>query len=122
MNPKFFMKFLQILHGQLSGVHCLILCLKIFRPSEFFTSFGKFCHRTAPIVLIVSKPIFLVPIFLLVTVTPELKLQNLICQVLVIHQKTNFYSNKLTLRLFHVDCLSSYLNNLSYLICVELPH
>ena len=27
---KFFIKFLQILHGQLSGVHCLILCLKIF--------------------------------------------------------------------------------------------
>ena len=34
---------------------------------------------------------------------------KLICQVLVIHQKTNFYSDKLTLRLFHVDCLSGYL-------------
>ena len=33
------MKFLQILHAQLSGVHCLILCLKIFRLSEFFISF-----------------------------------------------------------------------------------
>ena len=55
MYPRFFMKFLQILHGQLSGVHCLILCLKIFRLSEFFISFGKFRHRTAPIVVIVSK-------------------------------------------------------------------
>ena len=53
---KFFMKFLQILHGQLPGVHCLILCLKILRLSEFFISFGKFRHRTSPIVLIVSKP------------------------------------------------------------------
>ena len=34
---------------------------------------------------------------------------KLICQVLVIHQKTNFYSDKLTLRLFHVDYLSGYL-------------
>ena len=36
---KFFMKFLQILHGQLSGAHCLILCLKIFRLSNFFILF-----------------------------------------------------------------------------------
>ena len=63
MYLKFFMKFLQILHGQLSGVHCLILRLKI---SEFFILFGKFRHRTAPIVLIVSKPNLLVLIFLLV--------------------------------------------------------
>ena len=40
MYPKFFKKFLQILHGQLSGVHCLILCLKIFRLSEIFISLG----------------------------------------------------------------------------------
>ena len=50
MYPKSFMKCLQILHGQLSGVHCLFLCLKIFRISEFFISFGKFRHRTAPII------------------------------------------------------------------------
>ena len=56
--PKFFMKFLQILHGQFSEVHCLIRCLKIFKLSEFFISFGKFRHRTVPIVLIVSKPNF----------------------------------------------------------------
>ena len=31
------------------------------------------------------------------------------CQVLIIHQKTNLYSNKLTLRLFYIDCLSGYL-------------
>ena len=74
MYPRFFMKFLQILHGQLSGVHCLILCLKIFRLSEFFILFGKFRHRTAPIVVIVSKPNLFVLIFLLVTVTPDLKL------------------------------------------------
>ena len=35
MYPKFFMKLLQILHGQLSGVSCLILCLKVFRLFEF---------------------------------------------------------------------------------------
>ena len=74
MHLKFFMKFLQILLGQLSGVHCLILCLKIFRPFEFFILFGKFPHRTAPIVLIASKPNLFVQIFLLVTVTPDLKL------------------------------------------------
>ena len=54
--PKFFMKVLQTLHEQLSEVHCLILFLKIFRLSEFFISFGKLRHRTAPMVLIVSKP------------------------------------------------------------------
>ena len=74
MYPRFFMKFLQILHGQLSGVHCVILCLKIFRLSEFFISFGKFRHRAAPIVVIVSKPNLFVFIFLLVTVTSDLKL------------------------------------------------
>ena len=68
------MKFLQILHGQLPGVHWLMLCLKIFRLSEFFISFGKFRHRLAPIVLIVSKPNLFALIFLLVTVTPDLKL------------------------------------------------
>ena len=71
MYPRFFMKFLQILHGQLSRVHCLILCLKILRLSDFFISFGKFHHRTAPIVVIVSKPDLFVLIFLLVTVTPD---------------------------------------------------
>ena len=74
MYPKFFIKFLQILHGQLSGDHCFILCLKIFRLSEFFISFGKFHHRTAPVVLIVSKPNLFVLIFFLVTVAPDLKL------------------------------------------------
>ena len=54
--PESFMKFLQILHGQLSSVHCLLLCLKIYRLSEFFISFGKFPHRTDPILLIVSRP------------------------------------------------------------------
>ena len=34
---------------------------------------------------------------------------NPICQVLVIHQKTNCSSDKLTLTRFHVDCLSGYL-------------
>ena len=72
MYPRFFMKFLQILHGQLSGAHCLILCSKIFRLSEIFISFGKFRHRTAPIVVIVSKPNLFVLIFLLVTVTLDL--------------------------------------------------
>ena len=79
MYPKFFMKFLQILHGQLSGLHCLKNCLivlKIFRLSVFFISFGKFRRRTAPIVVIVSKPNLFVLIFLLVTVTPDLKLQE----------------------------------------------
>ena len=76
MYPRFFMKFLQILHRQLSGVHCLILCLKIFRLSKFFISFGKFRHRTTPIVVIVSKPNLFVLIFLLVTVTPDLKLKE----------------------------------------------
>ena len=66
MYLKFFMEFLQILQVQLSGVHCLILCLKIFRLSEFFILFGKFRDRTAPIVLIVSKPNLFVLIFLLV--------------------------------------------------------
>ena len=64
MYPRFFMKFLQILHGQLSGVHCLILCLKIFRLSEFFILIGKFRHRTAPIVVIVSKPSLKICLFL----------------------------------------------------------
>ena len=72
--PEFFIKFLQILHGQLSGVHCLILCLKILRLSEFFKSFGKFPHRTDPIVLIFSKPNLFVLLFLLVTVTTDHKL------------------------------------------------
>ena len=76
MYPRFFMKFLQILHRQLSGVHCLILCLKIFRLSKFFISFGKFRHRTTPIVVIVSKSNLFVLIFLLVTVTPDLKLKE----------------------------------------------
>ena len=40
--PKFFIKFLQILHEHLLGVHCLILCLKIHRLSEVFESFFKF--------------------------------------------------------------------------------
>ena len=76
MYPRFFMKFLQILHRQLSGVHCLILRLKIFRLSKFFISFGKFRHRTTPIVVIVSKSNLFVLIFLLVTVTPDLKLKE----------------------------------------------
>ena len=47
MYHKFFMKFRQILYGQLSGVYCLTLCLKIFRPSKLFISFGKFQrHQT----------------------------------------------------------------------------
>ena len=50
------------------------LMFKVFRLPEFFISIGKFCHRTAPIVLIVSKPNLIVLIFLLVTVTPDLKL------------------------------------------------
>ena len=87
MYPKFFIKFLQISHGQLSGVHCLILCLKIFRLSEFFISFGKFHHRTAPIVLIVSKPNLFVLIFLLVTVTPD---QTLNCRK-HFHPKLNYH-------------------------------
>ena len=33
MHPKLFMKFLEILHGKLTTVHCLILCLKLFRLS-----------------------------------------------------------------------------------------
>ena len=79
MYSKVCMTFLKILHGQLLGLLCLILYLKIFRLSEFFISIGrlseffisggKFPHGTAPIVLIVSKPIFFVLIFLLVTVT-----------------------------------------------------
>ena len=60
--------------GGTSGVHCLILWLKIFRLSEFFISFGNFPHRTDPIILIVSKSNLFVLIFLLVTVTPDLKL------------------------------------------------
>ena len=56
-----------------TGAQCLILCLKKIRLSEFFISFCKFSHRAAPIVLIVSKPNLSVPIFILVTVTPDLK-------------------------------------------------
>ena len=52
MYPQLFMKFLQTL----LGFHCLILCLKMFRLSQFFISFGKFRHRTASVVLIISKP------------------------------------------------------------------
>ena len=73
MYPKFIIKFLQILHGQVSGVHCLVHCL-MFRLSEFFISFGKFHYRTTPVVLIVSKPSSFVLMFLLVTVTPDFKL------------------------------------------------
>ena len=62
MYPKFFMKYLQILHGQLLGVHCLILSLKIFRLSEFLYRLVSLLTGTAPIVLIVSKPFcFYVP-------------------------------------------------------------
>ena len=76
MYPKFFVKFLQILHGQLPHVHCLILCLKtdylIFLL--FFLLFGKFPHRIAAIVLIVSISNLFVLMFLLATVKPDLKL------------------------------------------------
>ena len=58
MYPKFFMKYLQILHGQLLGVHCLILSLKIFRLSEFLYRLVSLLTGTAPIVLLVSKPFF----------------------------------------------------------------
>ena len=51
-------------------------CLKIFRPSGFFISFVRFSCRTAPIVLLVSTPNLLVLLFFLVTVTPDLKLQE----------------------------------------------
>ena len=54
------------------------LIFKIFRLFEFFISFGKFPHRTAPIVLIASKPNLFVLIFLLVTVTPDLKLKSVV--------------------------------------------
>ena len=69
-------QYLQISHGLLSEVFCLILYIKIFRLSEFFISFGKFPHRTAPIVLTASTPNLLVLIFFPVTVTPHLKLQE----------------------------------------------
>ena len=72
--PNFFMKFLKIEHGHLSGVQCLILCLKSFRLSEFFILFDKSSHRTAPIVLIISKPNLAFLVFLSVTLTPNLKL------------------------------------------------
>ena len=64
MYPKFIMKFLQILSGQLSEVHSLTLILKLFRLFEFSISFGKFPHRTAPIVQIVSKSNLFVIFFL----------------------------------------------------------
>ena len=51
-------------------------CLKIFRPSGFFISFVRFSCRTASIVLLVSTPNLLVLLFLQVTVTPDLKLQE----------------------------------------------
>ena len=69
-------QYLQISHRQLSEVYCLILYKKIFRLSEFFISFGKFPHRTAPIVLTASAPNLLVLIFLPVTVTLHLKSQK----------------------------------------------
>ena len=69
MYQEFFMKILQILHGQLSGVHSLTLCLKIFSLSELFISYGKFPSRTSPVMQKVSKPNLFVPKFLLVTVT-----------------------------------------------------
>ena len=72
--PNFIMKYLKIEHGHLSGVHCLILCLKLFRLSDFCILFDKSSHRTAPIVLIISKPNLAFLVFLLVTLIPNLKL------------------------------------------------
>ena len=52
----------------------LIFCLELFKLSTFFNSAGKSFQRIPPIVLTVSKPNLLVLMFLLFTVTPDLRL------------------------------------------------
>ena len=68
------MNFLHILQGQSFGLQTFIFCLKIFKLSAFFNSAGKSFQRISPIVLTVSKPNLLVPMFRLFTVTPHLRL------------------------------------------------
>ena len=42
------MKFLHILQGQVSGLHCLILLIKEASVSKFFISFGIKLHIIGP--------------------------------------------------------------------------
>ena len=56
----------------------MMTLLNLFKLSAFFSSAGKLFQRIAPIALTISKPNLLVLMFCLFTVTPDLRLQELL--------------------------------------------
>ena len=58
MKPKFAIYLKHSLHGQLEGVHFLILFLKIGREADFFMSFGTMSQIFGPKHLSVCNPVY----------------------------------------------------------------
>ena len=68
------MSFIHILERQSFGLQSFLFCLKMFKLSALLNSAGKSFQRIAPIVPTVEKPNFLVLVFRLFTLTPDLRL------------------------------------------------